>query len=1033
MGARGVSSVAIAAVIGVLGFAASASAATRPVVVSPQPRASIHGNTVRIVIRSGDEYGDLSVKLNGRQIGLDFAPGKRGLRTLQASVSHGLRRGRNVLSVRARRGVKTRRATVRFSVRRSAPLVGAGRDDLVTVGTSVPIQSRVVRAAAGRQTGSPRFSVVHAPRGSKVRKLAKLTPARPAGSRAAIRAATLPLTPLRPALNPDVPGPYTVRVTVGTGRSAVTDEVTHDARPKDPLVPVDLKPNDNEQPEIRIADTTYPAPYLGSDGPGKGLYSVPERGWVAEWHVIAVSRKDTRVLWDRTYGRCVIGDAYQDCRAPDDADPGKAYAPVQVDSAAETAALAPGKGHAGALIIANSLAHADGNADEMGFLKDIGYAYKARGYEFQPHFFHSVIGVPGMKPGEADMSTATNRSTGKNLYWLRGFLTPDQNYKYHFLRGARLHFDTRSAQSCTTLPAQCTVSQTVDGHTVSGTAPTGRGGYLVSGWDPETLEPRGSSFLTIDNNSASSHDGTTNMLTFVRKLRDDGRVIVITTLHTPGMDPGTLIGAPAEKWNAITDLIASIGGTKNGFLRSVSTPFTAYTLIGWGGAGENGADEAGGPGDPARLRGALLTDNSGYFIRPANVSSVGPPAERINEMMVTPTRSDWKYPDASTPEGATIQCIGAHLGKGIDIRATYRELLTASDATDLHDDVADTKLNQLAPVPEASLTCTPTQQQFDDAKGQLLTELGWVANVRGYLTALTAPATAKGDLVFGQALTLGNKLKEALDEEEQQQAVTAAALGFVATLLDLIAPGVGSFVKDAEKISHALEATAGAFELAARGVERDADGSESDDPRVAAVELAAELQLKAASTVAAFTQIGDVIVADPNKLAEVGLNQHCTPNTVGGCREGMEEYAANGDELAELTDVALRAMGRELYSTLIPKMYTTWDTGLTAFPDDPYAHFYCTGTSSPFGKVPATQYAASLERVNYGQPNVSRVYLSIRSATTWHWIPEEITERMFGPTGDTWETGGLGMDRLAYLRDMPERFEPGSYSCSFDK
>jgi hypothetical protein len=146
----------------------------------------------------------------------------------------------------------------------------------------------------------------------------------------------------------------------------------------------------------------------------------------------------------------------------------------------------------------------------------------------------------------------------------------------------------------------------------------------------------------------------------------------------------------------------------------------------------------------------------------------------------------------------------------------------------------------------------------------------------------------------------------------------------------------------------------------------------------------------------------------------------------------MEEYAATDAELNDLTNDALRGVGRELYSKLIPKMYQTWDTGLTQYPDHPYDHFYCTGTSSPYGKIPDDQRAASLERVDYGQPNRYRMYLSVRSHTTWHAIPEDVSQRMFGPIGDTWETGGLAMDRLAYLRDMKERFEPGSYSCAFD-
>ncbi len=489
------------------------------------------------------------------------------------------------------------------------------------------------------------------------------------------------------------------------------------------------------------------------------------------------------------------------------------------------------------------------------------------------------------------------------------------------------------------------------------------------------------------------------------------------------MDPGTLIGGPADAWNALTDLIASIGGTTNGFLRSVSTPGAEYTLVGWGGAGEGGGREAGGAGDPARLRGALLTDNNGNFVEPANVSSIGPPAERLNTLMITPTSTDWRYPPG-TPEGDAIACIGAAEEQGIDIRAEYRGY---SDilATELQGFVANMKIEKLKPVPGTALTCKPTQRQFDDAKAQLVDELGHVAKVRTYLRELSSPDLATGDLVWGQAVTLGDELKEVLDEEEQQREVIVDSLGLAATLLDLIAPGISTFLsgKKIEEITHAVEASAAAFELASRSIERGFAGQENEDIRVAANGLATQLQIKAKATAAAFEQLGDVLVSDPQKLAEVGGNYHCKIG-VGGCPERMEEYSATKDEIKELTDVAVRGMGREIYSTLVPRMYQTWDTGLTSVPGDPFDHFHCLGSSSPFGTVPADQYAPSLERVNYGQPSLYRIYLSVRSATYWEAIPKEVAERMFGEPGASWNVGGLGMDLLTYLREMDERFTP---------
>jgi hypothetical protein len=190
------------------------------------------------------------------------------------------------------------------------------------------------------------------------------------------------------------------------------------------------------------------------------------------------------------------------------------------------------------------------------------------------------------------------------------------------------------------------------------------------------------------------------------------------------------------------------------------------------------------------------------------------------------------------------------------------------------------------------------------------------------------------------------------------------------------------------------------------------------------------LQQKAQAATAAFTQIGDVLVSDPTKLAEVGRWASCTPNVPGGCPPGLEEYAATGADVADLTNVSLRAMGRSIYQTLVTKTYPTWDTGITHYPNDPYSNFYCTGTSSPFGKVPPSAYASGSDSVS--NSGMARVYLMIGSGATWRWAPKKVTDRMFGPTGDTWDEAGLGMDPLTVMRNSPNRFEPSStYSCSF--
>lgn len=1043
----------------------AASAATAPrsasPVVSPKPGQHVTGHRLRIVVRAGDETGDLAVTLNGRQVGRDFSWGRRGLRVLHSASSHGLRHGRNVLRVRARRGTTVRRATVRFTVTRRAPLAGAGRDRTVTAGVPVRLGGAIHRAPiGGRAVGKVRWRVVRAPAGSRVRRIAT-PPARRAGGRrragaaaaatkasaappraaAAPNGATAP-SPLQPLLRPDVVGTYTLQLKVGSGASAKVDTVDYSAVPPDPLVPLDtqLAPASSAtgvaQPGLGVGGTAYRMPYLGFER-GRGIYDSSGPccslgQFYATWQVVAFDRTTLEPRWNRTYGYCQVPngtnvDTWRHCRSPDNPQPGKPYQPMRVDAADEIMREAPGDGRPGALIVGRTLGRTTFGGDPGGYdavLGNVGFYAGRPGSDGWPALRQptAFVGVPGMAYGEADVSA---RADGE----LPGFLTADQNYQFHFLSRLRPQFDTRSGASCDA--AACTVTQTFGGRQATATVPRGRGGYLISGWDPVTLAPRSSTFATIDADDDASRGETQRLLATLQALQRSRSVVAITTLRTPGMPAGSmLLGGPSPDWSAVTDLVAAFGGTRNGFLKSVSDPAAEYTLVGWAGAGENGGNEAAGLGEEARLRGAFAPDRRS-LLRPANVSSVGPPAERISQMMVTPTRTRWAtYDGASAASEQAIQCIGAVLKLGVDVRGGYVDLTTQAEATGRRDDVASVAYADLGPVPGTALTCALPQSAFDVGKSRLMTELRWVGRVRDYLGALSTPEAAKGGVVWGQAATLGDELKQAQTDSSDEE-VAADALGIVEALLDLIAPGVETAIRDAEKLTRVVAAAAGTFELASESLSLAADGGPNADPRVAADDLAVTLQQKAQAATSAFTQIGDVIVSDPVKLAEVGTYARCQPDTPGGCDPGYEEYAATDEEIAALTDVSLRALGRTIYGTLVSQIYPTWDVGATQFPDDPYASFSCTGTSSPFGKLPSSAWSSGLDAVGRGTAPRSRFFLMIGSGATWKWPPQAITDRMFGATGDSWDRGGLGMDPLSTMRDSRNRFAPGSYSCAF--
>ena len=200
--------------------------AAQQVVISPKPGQVVRSHRPRIRVRSRALSGVLNARLNGVQIGDYFALPRHGVRTLPASVSYGLRRGKNVLAVRVRRrGKAPRQATVRFFVRGKGPLIGAGRDRRVVVGSDVGLygQAKGVGAAPSKL----RWKLVAAP--------APLEPAQGSPPPAEITSPDGPTAGFRPTAL----GSYVVRLTHGSGRSATSDRVKLDAVPPNPLVPIE--------------------------------------------------------------------------------------------------------------------------------------------------------------------------------------------------------------------------------------------------------------------------------------------------------------------------------------------------------------------------------------------------------------------------------------------------------------------------------------------------------------------------------------------------------------------------------------------------------------------------------------------------------------------------------------------------------------------------------------------------------------------------------------------------------------------------
>ena len=93
--------VALAIAVAAPAAAPAAPAKQGRVILSPKPGQLVRANTTRVAIRA---RGWARVRLNGHELGAELRRGRRGVRQFKASISQGLRQGRNVLTVTVKRG-----------------------------------------------------------------------------------------------------------------------------------------------------------------------------------------------------------------------------------------------------------------------------------------------------------------------------------------------------------------------------------------------------------------------------------------------------------------------------------------------------------------------------------------------------------------------------------------------------------------------------------------------------------------------------------------------------------------------------------------------------------------------------------------------------------------------------------------------------------------------------------------------------------------------------------------------------------------
>ena len=961
--------------------AEAARAKSKRVVVSPRPGQVVHWHHVRLRVRSRTLDDGLRARLNGRPVGGDFGRPRHGVRTLRASLSHGLRRGRNVLRVTVRpRGGAVRTANVRFVVRTNRHLIGAGRDRFVAVGGKVRVHGAVRTAAPGGAATNLGWTVVRAPRRSTAhRRRLGAAPTHslnsPDGSAAGFR--------------PRVPGSYTLRLSAGGASRAASDTVILHALPRNLLVPIDTmtaKDDANgDQRGIRVGDTTY----LLRDA----AFSTPS-GSVLQ--ALVLKRNTLEFVSNRKY---LEGSAL----AEDLSHLDSSYLVIVV--------LQPG-GLPGYQYPELGKAVGQIGVEDMGasLPKNTGLM--------------SVIGVPGMDPGDADVNILTG-STGP-IAPMKGHLVRDQydNFGYVSSKRRPFSFTPKPAEPCSINDLDC----------LNGV------GFRIHNLDSRTLAPgpNDARFYATgsDANCGPAYCSEIQASNMARDLDaiDNDNVVMIESVSSvvegfPRRPPisGRIAGSTMVR---LANAVARVGGSRNGFNRiavkssSAATGGLTYALVGWKGAREGTGAEAAagvdGAGETATLSGMLQPDRQSR-LRPA-AADTNP--EALSELVLDEPTQEWPLSKECRPAGMAeddpgatraIAAFGRATGLGPDPRATYA--LQANAQSEWERIAGTVKQTQYTDIP-ASFGDPFTEPQFLAARCQLVRELGWVGSVRGYLEKLKKPIKDAGGVTYSDLQTIGDRIFE--DAKPVESKATLVIFEMFEVFLDLAGP-----------VTHEVSATvAGMMHLGMTSFEASEDGGPSDEVQFKARELADKLVKEMLASAQTLDAMGDVIVSDSAKLSFVGEHGGCVP-TEPTCPKG---YSFTSDDTRRVYADLYRGLERVAYTELLPFSYDTSRLNLQHRDAPPDLRWeYCFGLSHPFWYYSAQALATAstaemleLAPQGYGKGKFNRTWQLLVLArpepsafALWRYAPsDKVLKRMFTPVpaSDNPTDGGLGLQPGQFLR-----------------
>jgi hypothetical protein len=667
---------ALLSAMGAGGFASAGAAVKQRVIVSPLPGQTVRSDLAAVRVRVG-QANRVVVRLNGQLVTDQFGPRRRGARSLRASISQGLRRGVNRLTVTLRRGERGDvRVSRRFFVRPGGPMLGAGLDRIASTGQPLRLLGEVDAEAPPL-----RWSVIRAPR-SGVPGRSRDEPARllsPGGEGA--------------ILVPRVPGTYLVEVSAGPGEEK-SDLVKIEAMPRNLLVPIDTFGGGDKLNErgIRVGRTIYKT----SDAVNGDT--------ISDLQVLVLDRDDLGFVSNTVYADELLFEAEM-----------KKLNPGQL----VIVALQPGNQSVEFNPLVLNKAVAPIGVPDFGNLPTRPGAW-------------SAIGIPGLGRGLADVNVLPESSS--QLGPLDGYLTRDQNENWGYVPARREAFAYEPKQKDVCQGgAAC-----LDG---IGFQVRFQNSRTLESQGGELFFNTGAGTLAAAEQAATAMAAALENAPFEAVVRINsvsGRLPGVDGYRAP-LTP--VSAAVAQRLAKAVALVGGTRNAFNKIALqngSLASGGLTYALVGWQGAGEgHGAEAAAGvfgAGDAASLAGTLRPDSQSHM-KPAAVTIAGNGPDFTDEVMTAPA-DRWPLEDDPGALRALRYLGSTQKALGSDPRSAY--WIQPFGPARWDQLAASIEAVPFRRLPEAQRGRF-TEDEFEEAQETLAREMRWVGNVREYVDNLANP------------------------------------------------------------------------------------------------------------------------------------------------------------------------------------------------------------------------------------------------------------------------------------------------------